>query len=56
MRAHLPVVERRDGSLEEGGKGSRRTLEEPWAYPRPGDETFAAPEPAFHVSQMRSKG
>ena len=21
-----------------------RPLEEPWAYPRPGDETFAAPE------------
>jgi hypothetical protein len=26
--------------------GGRRTLEERWAYPRPCDETFAAPEPA----------
>ena len=26
--------------------GGRRTLEELWAYPRPCDETFAAPEPA----------
>ena len=36
------------------GEGGRRTLAEPWAYPRPGDATFAAPEPAIHGSRMRS--
>ena len=35
------------------GEGGRRTLEEPWAYPRPGDETFAAPEPVIQVTRTQ---
>ena len=39
-----------------GGRrhGGWRTLEEPRADPCPGDETFAAPEPAIHQSRRRS--
>ena len=37
-----------------GRHGGRRTLEELGADPRPGDETFAAPEPAIHGGRMRS--
>ena len=39
-----------------GGRrhGGRRTLKEPRADPRPGDETFAAPKPAIHQSRRRS--
>ncbi|NCX98018.1 MAG: hypothetical protein EBX35_05475 [Planctomycetia bacterium] len=36
--------------------GGRRTLEEPMAASAISDETFAAPEPAIHVSRTRSRG
>ena len=48
--------------LPDGRQGGRRTLEEPRADPRPGDNpqdrvaaTFAAPEPVSHQSRMRSR-
>jgi len=52
--AHPVRVERRLGERGRVGEGGRRTLAEPWAYPRPGDATFAAPEPANQVSGMRA--
>ena len=53
-RAHPRYVQRRLRQPGRGGEGGWRTLAEPGAYPRPGDATFAAPEPANHGSRRHS--
>ena len=54
-RAHPGYLQRRRRKRVRVGEGGRRTLAEPWAYPRPGDATFAAPEPANHVNRMGAR-
>ena len=51
-----PHEQLRTDRPEKGWRGGRRTLEEPWADPRPDDEIFAAPEPAIHVRRTRPRG
>ena len=42
------------GKSERVVVGARRTRQERWAAAAHSDETFADPEPVFHVNRMRS--
>jgi hypothetical protein len=53
-RTHLIDVGRRKWHTRAGRRRGRRTLEEHWAAAAHSDETFADPEPVFHVNRMRS--